>query len=75
MWTNKTDRILHEWFKMEEVLNLDNYRLGDYKMFLCDRRLKGEYLEWAKFLLRAEQWKQKQLGLWRADEEEKTEMA
>ena len=30
-------------------------------MFLCDRALKGEYLEWAPSLLSAEDWKRDQI--------------
>jgi len=42
------------WIPMEEVFNIDNYNLGDYKMFLCDKALHGRYLDWAPALLTAE---------------------
>ncbi len=44
----------HYWVPMKEVFNITGYNLGDYKMFLCDRSLRGEYLEWAPALLTAE---------------------
>jgi hypothetical protein len=42
------------WVPTEHVFNLSDYTLGDYKMFLCDRTLQGNYLEWASQLLHAE---------------------
>lgn len=55
-WTNKTDRLCHQWIPFKYCLNITDYHLGEYKMFLCDRALKGQYLEWAPFLLTAEDW-------------------
>lgn len=52
----ETDRMCHEWIPVERVLNVSDYHEGDYKMFLCDRALRGEYLKWAKYLLTAEDW-------------------
>jgi len=46
----------HEWIPVDRVLNVSDYTLGDYKMFLCDRALLGEYLKWAQYLLTAEDW-------------------
>ena len=55
----ETDRMFHEWVPTKFVLNLTDYTQGDYKMFLCDRALKGKYLEWAPFLLTAEDFSRK----------------
>lgn len=51
-----TDRMCHEWIPVDRVLNVSDYQAGDYKMFLCDRALLGEYLKWAQYLLTAEDW-------------------
>ena len=51
-----TDRLCHEWIPTNRVFNLSDYQPGDYKMFLCDRALQGKYLQWAKYLLTAEDW-------------------
>jgi len=51
-----TDRMCHEWIPVDRVLNVSDYKLGDYKLFLCDRALLGEYLKWAQYLLTAEDW-------------------
>lgn len=45
---------------MKELLNVTDYNIGDFKMFLCDRALNGKYLEWAHVLLTAEQYKLKE---------------
>lgn len=37
-----------------ELLNASAYRKGDYKCFFADPRTREEYLEWAPFLLKAE---------------------
>lgn len=50
------------WVPMEEVFNITDYNLGDYKMFLCDRALQGDYLKWAEQLLTAEDEARKALG-------------
>ena len=52
----ETDRMCHEWISVTRVLNVSDYHLGDYKMFLCDRALQGQYLKWAQYLLTAEDW-------------------
>lgn len=44
----------HLWIPMDKVFNISGYTKGDYKMFLCDRALQGEYLKWAPQLLAAE---------------------
>ena len=44
----------HLWVPLDKVFNLNGYEQDDYKMFLCDRTLKGEYLKWAPQLLTAE---------------------
>jgi hypothetical protein len=54
IWTS--DRICHESIPINRVLNVSDYNLGDYKMFLCDRGLRGKYLEWSQYLLNAEDW-------------------
>jgi len=55
-WSSDTDRMNHEWIPIAFVMNLSDYTADDYKMFLCDRSLQGEYLEWAGALLTAEDW-------------------
>jgi hypothetical protein len=56
----ETDRMCHEWVPVKNVINLSDYNVGDYKMFLCDRALHGQYLQWAPYLLTAEDWARKQ---------------
>jgi hypothetical protein len=51
-----SDAMCHEWIPMGRVFNLSDYNPGDYKMFLCDRSLQGDYLKWAIYLLPAENW-------------------
>jgi hypothetical protein len=53
------DKLRHRWVPLEDVFCIDNYKLGDYKPFLCDAYLKGAYLTWAPQLLSAEDWYQK----------------
>lgn len=55
-YDTETDRMCHEWIPINRVLNVSDYNLDDYKMFLCDRTLQGEYLKWAQYLLTAEDW-------------------
>lgn len=43
--------------KVGRVLNVDAYQPGDYKQFFNDPRTREEYLEWAPFLLAAEEYK------------------
>jgi len=47
---------LHEWIPTKFVFNVSDYVPNDYRMFLCDRALQGQYLRWAPFLLGAEDW-------------------
>jgi hypothetical protein len=51
-----SDKMLHQWISTKFVLNLSDYTAGDYRMFLCDHALKGKYLQWAPYLLTAENW-------------------
>lgn len=51
---DSTDALCHEWIPVDRVFNVSDYNLGDYKMFLCDRTLQGQYLKWATYLLTAE---------------------
>ena len=51
-----TERMCHEWIPVNRIFNVSDYNPGDYKMFLCDRALRGKYLKWAKYLLTAEDW-------------------
>jgi len=55
-WIYETDRMLHEWIPIKYVFNVSDYTPNDYRMFLCDRALQGQYLRWASFLLGAEDW-------------------
>lgn len=50
----------HRWVDIENCFNVSTYRPGDYKLFLCDRYLRGAYLQWAPQLLSAERWHQQQ---------------
>ncbi len=50
------------WVPIGEVVNVSDYNIGDYKMFLCDRTLQGKYLEWAPVLLTAEDMKRIEAG-------------
>lgn len=52
----EVNRRRHFEVEMHEVFNVETggYVLGDYKKFLCDPYLKGAYMEWAPFLLKAE---------------------
>ncbi len=43
--------------KVGRVLNVDAYQPGDYKQFFNDPRTREDYLEWAPFLLAAEEYK------------------
>lgn len=48
--------------KVGRVLNVDAYQPGDYKQFFSDPRTREDYLEWAPFLLAAEEYKAGQYG-------------
>lgn len=58
-----SDKMLHEWVPTKYVLNLSDYTPGDYRMFLCDHALKGKYLQWAPYLLSAENWQRDRDGM------------
>lgn len=47
-------RTAHCWIPMKNIFNVSDYTVGDYKMFLCNRAAQGKYLEWASWLLKAE---------------------
>ena len=49
-------RSSHKWVPIEYILNITDYTLGDYEMFLCNRATKGEYQKWARYLLTAEEY-------------------
>lgn len=70
----ETDRMCHEWVPTKFVLNMSDYNLGDYKMFLCDRALRGKYLEWAPFLLNAEDWQRRRAKGISADDDGKAQV-
>lgn len=36
------------------LFNVSAYKAGDYKIFYADPRTRADYLQWAKFLLTAE---------------------
>lgn len=40
----------------DTLFNVSAYKPGDYKQFFNDPRTRAEYLEWAPFLLAAEEW-------------------
>jgi len=70
MWNIKTERLLHEWVPTHYCLNVTDYVLGDYKMFLCDRSLQGQYLKWARYLLSAEDWQRNRKNGVKIEEDE-----
>lgn len=39
-----------------KLFNVDAYTPGDYRMFFKDPRTRAAYLQWAPFLLTAEDW-------------------
>lgn len=41
---------------VEKVFNVDAYTPGDYKQFFADPRVRANYLQWAPFLLEAEEY-------------------
>ena len=55
------DKMCHQWIKAGRFVNLNHYELGEYKTFLCDRALQGAYLQWARYLLSAEDWRRDQI--------------
>lgn len=63
-------RMCHDWVPMESVIHVAKYVPGDFKRFLCDRYIKGAYLEWAPHMFAAEQWhlaNAKPEGGWKAE--------
>lgn len=46
----------HYDIPLEQCFNVQAYRPGDYKTFLCDAFQRGKYLRWAPPLLAAERW-------------------
>lgn len=40
----------------DQVLNVDAYKPGDFRRFFADPRTRADYLEWAPFLLEAEEY-------------------
>jgi hypothetical protein len=55
-WVDETDRMMHDWIPVEYVLNLSDYTLGDYKLFLSHYEVKKDYGSWARYILNAEDW-------------------
>lgn len=63
--TNTYDRYAREWKKAgcrftcdrSEVFNVDAYEPGDFHRFYDDPRTRREYMQWAGFLLAAEDYK------------------
>jgi hypothetical protein len=49
-------KTFREKIPMMFVLNASAYTQNDYKLFMCDRALKGKYLTWASLLLPCEKW-------------------
>jgi len=41
---------------VDQVLNVDDYKPGDFRQFFADPRTRAEYLEWAPLLLEAEEY-------------------
>ena len=63
-WIDSHEKVMKRglWVPIEKVFNVSDYTIGDYKMFLCDRSLRGEYLKWAQPLLTAEDEARKEQG-------------
>jgi hypothetical protein len=55
----ESDKRCRVWLPLGRVFNMDAYELDEYKNFLCDRSLKGQYLEWAPALLTSEDYKRR----------------
>jgi hypothetical protein len=55
-----TTRRMHELVPIEFVFPVEAYTPGDYRMFLFSHEMKVEYRKWAKYLLSAEDWVQKE---------------
>ena len=64
----ESDRKCHLWVPTEYVINVTDYNLDDYKMLLCNRHLHGKYLQWAPYLLSAEDYKRGKLKGYRVEE-------
>lgn len=39
----------------QKILCIDNYKLGDYKQFFTDPRIRAKYMQWAHLLIAAEE--------------------
>jgi len=48
-------RTSHLWVPMKYILNVSDYTLGDYMMFLCNHAAKGKYNKWARYVITAEE--------------------
>lgn len=53
---NLGERFAWQKVELENCFAVEAYKLGDFKTFLCDAYLKGEYLQWAPQLLASEKW-------------------
>ena len=42
--------------KLRNVLNVSGYKMGDFMQFFADPRTRADYLQWAPFLLEAEEY-------------------
>jgi hypothetical protein len=52
-WPTKRE---HFTCSPDELFRVASYKPGDYKKFLCDAQLKGQYLQWAGYLLSSERY-------------------
>jgi len=57
-YSHRDSELLNARIKVPKakLFNVDAYTPGDYKLFFADPRTRAEYLQWAPFLLAAEDW-------------------
>lgn len=56
-WNQHIERFVLDTMTVKdgELLNIDEYQIGDYKVFLADPRTRADYMKWAPLLLVAEE--------------------
>lgn len=54
--TGDEDITCHFTTEMSQLLNVEAYTPGDYKIFYADPRTRAMYIDWAPLLLAAEDW-------------------
>ena len=64
----ESSRKCNLWVPMKWIINVTDYNLDDYKMFLCNRHANGQYLKWAPYLLSAEDYKRGKFKEYKVEE-------